>query len=89
MRGFGISLSVVSYNSLINKYCSRKDIGKAFEEDDGWRMGDAQSCVFLFRVLKKHKRVKMDLSLWNDMVVKDSGSCTSVSDELFEWLCYK
>lgn len=48
---------------------------------------NTQSCMFLIRLCRRQEQVEMALKLWNDMVEKDFGSFTLVSDVLFDLLC--
>ncbi|KAK4795276.1 hypothetical protein SAY86_013270 [Trapa natans] len=48
---------------------------------------NTQSCMFLIRLCRRQEQVEMALKLWNDMVEKDFGSFTLVSDVLLDLLC--
>ncbi|XP_050236986.1 putative pentatricopeptide repeat-containing protein At1g02420 [Mercurialis annua] len=54
---------------------------------DAGCLPNTQSCMFLMRLFRRHEKVDMAISLWDDMVEKGFGSYTLVSDVLFDLLC--
>ncbi|OMO64053.1 hypothetical protein CCACVL1_22081 [Corchorus capsularis] len=91
MVGKGLSPNANTYNLFFRVFFWSNDLKSSYtlyqRMMDSGCLPSTQSCMFLIRLFRRHEKVGMALRLWNDMVEKDFGSFTLVSDVLFDLLC--
>lgn len=87
----GLSPNPTTYNLFFRVFYWSNDLQSSWRlyqrmMSDGC-LPNTQSCMFLIRLCRRQEQVEMALKLWNDMVEKEFGSFTLVSDVLIDLLC--